>query len=224
MRADILRRLNLFRRHERGRPDDRLRLDQILSVELFRDAEVRDFDSTIERSQEQIRRLDVAMDHIFIVERDQSLPHIAQHREDFRFGELTDRIDDRIESLAWHPFHDEVWYFAFHAEIQDAHDSGFVNGGEDLRFASESDESIVGTAVAKKEFDRNRNIEVIVPARVDDPHRTATDGMQQRDPSDARTTIRPRQGMEEIIEHGEFVQFGIRGIGFRSGLSGSNAT
>lgn len=167
---------NLLGRHVGGRADDCPRLRQAAAVEMG-DAEIGDLDPPA-AGQDDVRRLDVAMDDAVLVA---VLQPGEQPRHDHRHLIRRQRLPRQqpgTERGALDVLHDDVGELFGLAVVVDADDVGTVqpSGGLGLAAETAAERGVLRILVVQRQrLDRHPAGDGRVPRFVDGPHRAAAD-------------------------------------------------
>ncbi len=142
------------------------------------DAEVADLHRAV-GEQEDVRRLDVAVDHallVRVVERVQDLRHDAHDVGD---AEALVRLEARLQLASLDELHRDVPDACFLAEIVDRHDVRVVEAARRVRLAAKAvdhlDRVLAGELVLADRLQRDDALDHRIVGFVDDAHRAAAD-------------------------------------------------
>ena len=170
-RIDIGRTDGLLRRHVAHRADDRTGARQHARAQrVSRDTEVEELEVRgVAVDEEEVRRLDVAMDDAAPVRDRESLGDAASDRERLAHARRSAREAVR-QVLTLQPLHREKpLATAELAVCEVTHDRGMLQLGEDLRFLHEA---VVLATRAVERLDRDRHTGGAIGREVDGAHAT----------------------------------------------------
>jgi hypothetical protein len=161
----------LFRRHVPRRADDRRHAGR-QTVDDLGDAEIEDLEPPRAVDQ-QIARLDVAMDHVHLVRRGSPGAHLLEPADLLGDGHRSPALDDFGQRVALEVLHDDVRLGGDLAEVVDRDDVGVVEGGGGTRFAREALRGIGDVEVAEEDLDGHHAPEHGIVGHVHDAHAPA---------------------------------------------------
>ena len=177
-RTDLLP-LRLLRRHIAGRPHHLTGVGQAaVAFELLRQAEVGHL-GTSQRVEQDIRRLQIAVDHTFVVRIFDRIGHLADQLGRLAWRQRAVR-DLRRQACPLHEPHAEEVLTVVLADLVDRHDAGMIEIGSGFGFQVEALDLVFARELPGQDhLERDGPVEADLPRPVYHPHAAAGDLAEQ---------------------------------------------
>src|SRR5262249_51202270 len=131
----------------------------------------------VDAGEEDVRRLEVAVDNARLVGAPKRLGHLLGDGRGHDERDAALALDPLAEVLALEQLHDDVRHAPIGAVVEELDNVGAPEAGGGLRLALEADLGVVQLVVAEgDQLDRDRLVERDVPGDPDRPHASPGEG------------------------------------------------